>query len=390
MKIKKCRICGNNKLIKIGSLGKIAISNFTLGPQEGEKYPLELVYCEKCTLLQLAHNTPRNLLYKNYWYESHINPIIVEDLRDIAQYGKGVHVDIGGNDGTLLKYSKAKVKINVDPSDIRPLFGGPDISICDYWENVKELSRIPSKNIKTADVITAIACLYDLPKPNNFMANIKKFLAPDGVFIAQLMTLQPFIDNNDVGNICHEHLEYYSYKSLVTLFEQNGLEIFKVEENNMNGGSYRLFAQHYKTGSTKFDEKEYNIKDLKNFFKRVEKNKQKTIEFLKKNSDKKIWILGASTKLGSILQYYKINNKIINGVLEINPDKVGKYTINSGIKIYDEKEVAWNKIDYVWIAPYGFSRYFISKHEKWFKKGGKFFVSIPKFTIIEYADFKNM
>src|SRR5579863_4655136 len=101
MKIKCCRVCGYKGLITIGSLGNIAISDFTNTPQEGNKYPLELAYCKRCTLLQLRHNTPRDLLYKNYWYESHINPVVVNDLKEIAKYGKGVHVDIGANDGTL-------------------------------------------------------------------------------------------------------------------------------------------------------------------------------------------------------------------------------------------------------------------------------------------------
>src|SRR3989344_7475667 len=120
MRVKRCRICDNNKLIKIGSLGSISISNFTKTPMIGNKYPLELIYCNDCALLQLAHNTPRRLLFKNYWYQSHINPIIVEDLKEIARECKGVHIDIAANDGTLLKYSRAKIKIAVYPSNIRP------------------------------------------------------------------------------------------------------------------------------------------------------------------------------------------------------------------------------------------------------------------------------
>src|SRR3990167_3475652 len=184
MRIKRCRVCKNDKLIEIGSLGKIAISDFTDKPKEGRKFPLELVYCSDCTLFQMANNIPRHLLYRDYWYQSHINPVIIADLKEIASEVKGqVHIDIAANDGTLLKFSKALTKIAVEPSNIEPK-GFEWIQ--DYWENVS----LPG----VADTITAIACLYDLPNPNRFIKNVQRHLAPWGIFIAQLQTLSPMIE----------------------------------------------------------------------------------------------------------------------------------------------------------------------------------------------------
>lgn len=378
MRILQCRICKNKTLTTIGSLGNLAISSFTDKPKQGVTYPLELVYCNECTLLQLAHNTPRHLLYKNYWYESSLNPTIVKDLKEIGRLCKGVHIDIAANDGTLLKNSKASIKIAVDPSNIKPM-GFAWIN--DYWENV---------HIRAADTITAIACLYDLPNPNKFIKNIQNHLKPNGMFIAQLMTLQPFIENNDIGNICHEHLLYFSYKSLVRLYEQNGLEIFKVEENNMNGGSYRIFARHYKKGSIEFKEKEYSVEDLKDFFKRIEENRAKMVAFLLANlsfnfkhasrrvktKGNAIYGYGASTKANTILQYYHVNERMLKGIVDINPNKFGKYTIGTGVPILNEIP---KDCKYLWVFPYGFIEYFQQK-EKGFK--GKWITSIPKFKIL--------
>ncbi len=359
MKIKACRICNNKKLIKIGSLGDIAISDFTDTPQEGTKFPLELVYCEKCTLLQLAHNTPRELLYKNYWYESHINPVVVNDLKEIAKYGKGVHIDIGSNDNSLLDYSTAGWKVAVEPSNIGKTPMSDGIWIKDYWENTA---------VNSADVITAIACIYDLQDPNKFMKRIKDALLPAGIFISQLQTLSPMIELNDVGNICHEHTLYYSYKSLVYLFEQNGLEIFKVENNNMNGGSYRIFVRHFKKGSIQYPEKEYGVKELKAFMQRVEENKKKFIEW---RENKLIVGYGASTKSGTIVQYYDI--KILYTV-DINPKKLHKWT-NYNSYIVDKIPT---DADYLWVFPYGFIDYF-KKKERRYK--GKWVTTIPQFKI---------
>ncbi len=200
------------------------------------------------------------------------------------------------------------------------------------------------------------------------MENIKNHLAPKGLFISQLQTLSPMIELNDVGNICHEHLEYYSYKSLVYLFEQNGLEIFKVEENNMNGGSYRIFARHFKKGSIHYPEKEYGVKELKDFMRRVEENKQK---FLKWRKNKLIVGYGASTKSGTVVQYYGTN---IFYTVDINPKKLYKWT---NYKSYIVVEIP-KDTQYLWVFPYGFIDYF-KKKEKGYK--GKWISTIPEFKI---------
>lgn len=371
MKITQCRVCHNKELIYIGSLGNIAISDFTKRRQAGDKYPLELVYCEECTLLQLNHNAPREKLYKEYWYRSALNSEIVDNLKEIGELCHGIHIDIGANDGTLLKYSKAWYKMAVDPSNIEPAYA--DDWQREYWEN------LTVDNFK-ADTITAIACLYDLPDPNKFIQKVKNALKVDGVFIAQLMTLQPMIESNDVGNICHEHLEYYSYKSLVRLFEQNGLEIFRVEENDMNGGSYRVFARHKVTKSIHFVETEYTADDLKDFFIRIEENRAAFLRFLSLNHGD-VYAYGASTKGNTTLQYYGIEPDDIPAIIDINEDKLGKYVVNTGILVTDDLP---EDILYLWVLPWGFVDYFKEKEKMFFARGGRFVVTSPEFKIISY------
>ena len=358
-----CRVCKSKKLVEIGSLGDIAISDFTKRPSKGHKYPLALVYCKDCTLLQLDKTAPRNLLYKNYWYQSHINPVIEKDLKQIGGLCKGLHIDIGSNDGTLLKYSKAKAKIAVDPSNIEP-DGCSWIQA--YWENVAL--------VDDAQTITAIACLYDLPNPNRFIANVKTHLAPNGVFIAQLQTLSPMVELNDVGNICHEHIEYYSYKSLKVLFERNGLEIYKVETNTINGGSYRIFARHLNKGSIDFQEKTYRVKELKNFFKRISRERDSLKFFLKTYINKHVYGYGASTKANTILQYYQVK---LRGIVDVNPQKNAMYTVATNIPIIDKIPA---DCEYLWVFPYGFLDYF-KKKEKGYK--GKWITTIPEFKVYE-------
>ena len=88
------------------------------------------------------------------------------------------------------------------------------------------------------------------------------------------------VAKNDIGNICHEHIEFYSIKSLKFLFETNGLEIFKIEENEINGGSFRIYCRKFKTGSIKLPN-ENILKMMKDFVYRVKENRKITLNFIK-------------------------------------------------------------------------------------------------------------
>ena len=192
------------------------------------------------------------------------------------------------------------------------------------------------------------------------------------------------VKKNDLGNICHEHIEFYSHKSLIYLFEKNGLEIFKIEENDVNGGSYRIFCRKLNKGSIKL-KNENVLANIFKFKKNIEANKKKTIKFIKKElaKGKKIFLYGASTKGNTVLQYYKLDNKLIPFAAERSRDKWGKYTIGTGIKIISEKQARKLNPDYFFVTPWGFIKEFIEREKKWLNKGGKFILPFPKFKIIK-------
>ena len=195
-------------------------------------------------------------------------------------------------------------------------------------------------------IITAIGMFYDLEDPNKFISDSKIF-DDKGIFIAQLMCLKSMIKQNDLGNICHEHIEFYSLKSLKYLFEKNGMEIFKIEENDINGGSYRIYCRKYKKGSIRL-KSENVLKLMKDFVKRVKKNKTNIVQFINKKlkEKKRVFLYGASTKGNTFLQYYKLDHKKIPFASERTPSKWVRYTIGTGIKIISESEARKLKPDY--------------------------------------------
>ena len=397
-KIKHCLLCKNKYLKNIFSLGNFFVSNFVGKDKikKGIKAPLNLLHCKRCSLIQLSHIAPQEIMYKRfYWYRSGVTKTMKDGLHNLykesLKYVKlkknDVVLDIGANDGTLLGFYKDKkiVTIGCEPAENlkKYLKKKCDYVINDFW-NKKNLNKVLNKNnLNKPKIITAIGMFYDLEKPNEFIKDAADSLADDGIFIAQLMCLKSMIDKNDVGNICHEHIEFYSLKSLKYLFENNGLEIFKIDENDINGGSYRIYCRKYTKGSIKL-KNENELKMMKNFVKRVKINKKKIINFIirEKKKNKKIFLYGASTKGNTVLQYYGLDKKHIKYAAERSPEKWGKYTIGSGIEIISEKKARMLKPDYFFVTPWGFIEEFKKREVNWLKNGGKFIVPFPKLKII--------
>jgi len=397
-KIKKCRLCSNKNLTRIHNFGNHYVSNFVAKKniKKGVKAPLNLLYCNNCKLLQLEHSAPQEIMYKKfYWYRSGVTDTMKIALKDIFLRVKKMSVlkkgdtilDIGANDGTLLKYFKDDgfTTIGCEPAKnlTKELKKNSNYVIDNFW-NFKYLTKILNKyKLKKPKIITAIGMFYDLEDPSKFISDAAKALDDNGIFVAQLMCLNSMIKENDLGNICHEHLEFYSYPSLKYLFEKNGFKIMKIDENKINGGSYRIFCKKNIKKSISYKEKT-SLTDIKKFINRVKKNKKKCLTFIKKCKERgeKIYLYGASTKGNTLLQYYGINSKMISFASERSPEKWDKYTIGSGLKIISEEEARNLNPKYFFVMPYAFIKEFIKREKKWLKKGGKFILPYPNFKII--------
>ncbi len=249
--ISACRVCESKNLQEILSLGNSYLSNFRTDKKKPKKFPLDLVLCPTCKLVQLRHNAPQSLLYtENYGYRSGINQTMKTELQEITQEAlrmlnkKTPHlfvVDIGANDGTLLSfYPKTVERIGVEP--IKKL-----ASLCKKQANVVINDFFNYKNFtkklrdKKADIITIISCFYDMEEPNEFIADVKKILNEKGIIVIQQNYLVSMLRQNAFDNIVHEHLEYYSLLSLSYLLNHHNLEVFHVKESKLNGGSFRTY-----------------------------------------------------------------------------------------------------------------------------------------------------
>jgi 2-polyprenyl-3-methyl-5-hydroxy-6-metoxy-1,4-benzoquinol methylase len=411
-----CRVC-EGSLEHILSLGELYVSDFLApGAPDGLKAPLDLVLCKRCRLLQLKHTVPAEALYRNYWYRSGTNRTMQDALADIATTAELVMglrrgdtvLDIGCNDGTLLASYRTGglYKIGFDPAEnlaplsrqvadkvVTGLFDG------EAFQTNSVLARRRPK------VVTSIAMFYDLEEPRKFVSDVKAVMDPDGLWIVQMSYLPLMLKQNELGNICHEHLEYYSLRSFEYLLSLHDFEIIDVGLNDVNGGSLRAFIRNRAASPATYGDATYrdiaaervralreqelklglaDTETYSDFAFRVERIKRDVTDFIKEHVDrgKSVYVYGASTKGNTVLQYYGLDNSLITAAAERNPEKWGKLTVGTHIPIVSEDEARAANPDYFLVLPWHFVEEFKSRERRYLLAGGRFILPAPYFTLI--------
>ena len=412
---KTCRICGSLNLKKVIDLGDQHLqgSFIKLGKEEPplRKISTELVRCNPmddenaCGLLQTRVSVPPEILYSAYWYRSGTNQTMRDHLQDIARsalemIGKldVVALDIGCNDGTLLKnYPKEVKKYGIDPSDIAKEVNDDITIVIDTFPS-DELTGLLQH--QTIDLITSIAMFYDLDDPVDFVRNISKILSPEGLWIFEMSYMPEMLKMNSYDTICHEHLEYYSLAVIERLLGRCGMKIVNVELNEINGGSIRCYATHttnfcYKNHTNflkikalrqqEFDLELDTDKPYKNFQDRIDGHRVELLSLLRdiKRQKKTIHLYGASTKGNTILQWCGIDDSIIDYAADRNPDKNGAKTIGTNIPIISEEESRQMNPDYYLVLPWHFKKEFLEREVKMLKKGVGFIFPLPEIEVVQ-------
>jgi len=409
-------------------------SNFAISekfPMLDCAIPLDLVRCDvekdeaACGLVQLRHTVPPNLMYSSYGYRSGVNETMTRHLKGIVDeavarvggLGMGnLVLDIGANDGTLLKHyvvdkEKQYYRVGFEPSNIQP--DGDFLKrenrkptwttyVRDYFSEQSYAKIFRDASLmwspRTADIITSIAMFYDLEDPNRFVKDVAAVLAPKGIWVFEMSYMPSMLRNASFDTVCHEHLEYYSLSVIERLLHKHGLTVVDATLNDANGGSIRITAAH--AGAVmRTEEVKERIYDIqrKEFEMGLHTSQPYTAFEAKvlairndlgalllklRGEGKKIYGYGASTKGNVILQYCGITPDHITAIADRNPQKVGTKTIGTNITIVSEDEMRAAKPDYLLVLPWHFMDEFRRREEAFVARGGKFIVPVPAVKII--------
>ena len=402
-----CAICKNKNLYKFLSLGNQPPSNSFLKEEYLNKpeiyYPLNVYFCEMCFLVQLGYHVDPKLLFKEYVYTTGTNNSLVKNFKELVKNlinkfeltSKDFAIDIGSNDGTLLKgYLSNNIKIlGVEPSS------AADIAIKDGIPTIKEFfnrenaSKIIRKYGK-AKIITATNVFAHVKELTSFIHGVKELLTDDGVFVCESHYLLNLIVGMQWDSIYHEHLRYYSLKPLIYLFNIFDMDLFDAERITTHGGSIRFYVcgkgAYQKSGNLKRLLKAeiangiYKKNTYVEFGKKVFLYKLKMQEMLMaiRNKDKIIVGIGAPAKGNTFLNYCNITSDIMGYIVEKSDLKIGLYTPGMHLKVVSENLLFKEQPDYALLLSWNIADEIIPKLKILGYKG-KIIVPLPSPYIVK-------
>lgn len=401
-------------MTELFSLGKLYPSDFLKPGEQPLCEPVELkLMLDENGTAYLNETPPDKVMWgERYWYRSSISGTMRGQLRDVVQAvlsvirePKGLWIDIAGNDAYLLsQVPDGFTKVNIDPANDTFRLEAErhcDLVIQDYFS--AEVFKKSKYGNQKANVITCISMFYDLANPGLFLENVYEVLEDDGLFVLQLSYTPLMIEQLEFTNLCHEHKYYYSFFNIKKLLESHRFKLMDVELNNTNAGSFRLFimkdnhngfvSQTYAdVCKFRMESLLYYERTLKldqpgiwlNFFERINKLKEQTMNFIyrEKALGKTIYGYGSSTKGNTLLQYFGLNNFLIDAIADRSPYKHGLRTTGTNIPIISEDEMRERQPDYLLVLPFHFINEFVEREKDYLDKGGKMIVCLPKFQII--------
>jgi SAM-dependent methyltransferase len=369
-------------------------------------YPLHTWVCEKCFLVQLEEYVSPEEIFDDYAYFSSYSDSWVRHAEKycemaISRFGLDEHssvMEIASNDGYLLQHF---VKREIPCLGIEPAANVAQAAIDKGIPTTVEFfgeataTKIAKERGK-ADLLLGNNVLAHVPNLNDFVAGLKRLLAPEGVITMEFPHLQRLIEENQFDTIYHEHFSYLSIVAVTQVFRKHGLTLFDVEELRSHGGSLRIFAQHTENESRAIEpsveelharEVRLGFTDLRTydtFAEQVRETKRKLLEFLieAKRAGKSVVAYGAPGKGNTLLNYCAIRTDFLDYAVDRNPYKHGRYTPGTHIPIFPPDKIRETKPDYVLILPWNLKDEITAQMEFVHEWGGRFVVPIPEVRVL--------
>ena len=404
-----CRSCGAADLCEVLSLGDTPLANALLTKSQLRVpepcYPLDLVFCRLCSLVQITKSVPPADLFGEYLYFSsvsdtmvaHASKLVQRVIRERQLDENSLAAEIASNDGYLLQaYKQARIPIiGVEPAtNIAAVALEKDIpTVCDFFSS--QLVEKLIEDYGRADVIHANNVLAHVPDLNGVVYGLRRFVKNSGVIIVEVPYVRDMVDGTEFDTVYHEHLCYFSVTALTRLFKRHGLVIHDVERLKIHGGSLRIFSgiDDYATKPSQNVEQllEQEVKEhiaqsefYLTFAERVEVLKVELVTLLHELRDagKKVAAYGASAKGSTLLNYFGIDATVIEFVVDRSPVKQGRYTPGTHIPIREPEALLEERPDYVLLLTWNFEEEVLRQQEVYRRDGGKFIIPIPTLRVV--------
>ncbi len=401
-----CRSCGYTNLESVLSLGCTPLANALLTELQlavrEPTYPLDLVFCSACSLVQITETVSPEKLFREYIYLSsfsdtmlqHAENLCTRLLRTQSLNAQSLVVEIASNDGYLLQFYKAA---GVPVLGIEP---ATNIARVAEEKGIPTVWGFFSDDLAVqlvghgyrADVIHANNVLAHVPDLTGFVQGMWLLLKRDGVIVIEVPYVYDMINHCEFDTIYHEHLCYFSLTALNNLFNYCGLTIQRVEQLPIHGGSLRIYAGHENqpdesvTGLLADEQRRGVLKYdfYKGFRERVEGLREELVSLLYalKEQGKRIAAYGASAKGSTLLNYCRVGAETLDYVVDRSSVKQGLYTPGTHLKIYAPEKLLEDVPDYVLLLTWNFASEILEQQAEYRKRGGRFIVPVPAVRVV--------
>jgi SAM-dependent methyltransferase len=409
----RCRSCGEGTLAPVLSLGCTPLANSLLRPDELDQpeptYPLELVFCERCALVQITETIPPEQLFREYLYFSsfsdtmlrHAEELVTRLVAERRLDGSSLAVEVASNDGYLLQYyQRAGV----------PVLGiEPALNVARVAQEERGIRTLPvffgaalAEELRgageRADVIHAHNVMAHVADLNGFVAGIARLLKEDGIAVIEVPYVKDLLDRLEFDTVYHEHLCYFSLTAVDRLFRRHGLAVARVEQVPIHGGSLRIFASLPEMARTLSGGRESvdrllaaeaawgvgAIDVYHEFARRVAELKTALRELLLglKQDGKRLAAYGAAAKGSTLLNYFGIGAAVLDFVVDRSTYKQGRYMPGVHLPIHPPEELLRARPDYVLLLTWNFADEILAQQAAYSAQGGRFIIPIPKPKIV--------
>lgn len=396
-------------MLQVLSLGRTPLANALLTLEQlsepEEAYPLDVVLCAGCALVQITETVLPEKLFRQYFYLSSFSDALLRHAQDnvaelLQRYQLGPEnfvIEVASNDGYLLQYyQRAGVPVlGIEPAtNIARIAAERGIpTVCEFFG--AELAEDLRRQGKQGDIIHANNVLAHVADLNGVVAGFASILKEEGVVVVEVPYVKDLIDKCEFDTIYHEHLCYFSFTALDRLFRTHGLVIFDVKRLPIHGGTIRIFAAKATANRTITtaamdllrEEKEWGVDDIafyRGFADRVVALRRELVALIRtlKAGGKQIAVYGASAKGSTLLNYFDLGAGDLDYVVDLSTVKQGLYTPGTHLKIYPPEHLLETSPDYVLLLTWNFADEILAQQTEYRRRGGRFIIPIPELKVL--------
>jgi novobiocin biosynthesis protein NovU/D-mycarose 3-C-methyltransferase len=408
-----CRTCGSRNLTLILDLGKTALANDFLSPEEVENYhtclPLRVVLCLDCSLVQLADIVDPKVLYSRYAYitsTSHTMDVHLNDqsshLLSVGDFGARPKVlEIASNTGVFLKKFKecGCEVLGVEPAEnICEIAAKSGIPTCGDFFNAATARKL-KEEWGAADLILGRHVFAHIDDLRDLLAGLEAISHKETLIAFEVPYLVDFFERTEYDTIYHEHLSYISVRALEALVKDSPFALSRIDHYQIHGGSILFHLRHRLSKVTAHEsvaktlELERHMKLTEpstwaKFAKRVNHIRTELPALIRKlkSQGKHIIGYGASAKGNTLLNTCGLGTKELDYIIDNTPFKQNKVAPGSWLPIRPPEALLKEQSDYALLLAWNFAPEIVRRETEYQKRGGRFILPIPEPAVVNPAN----